>query len=369
MGKSKNIQDQQKLNQEFQDYVKKISEDMEVRQEKMSTTLEEMEKKHYEKYSDKALLMEGKYSHLTTVSEWSLKSISDIIDTCSKAIFGSKTPAGSEKKDTGKEVSASILAIKEREQYIANAAFDIVQAIVGGFKDTTSTSVEQKLDGKPIAPGMTLFIGVENNAYSSAKFFSNEKIIQTIFVFKVCYSIKEGQAQSALSDLQLYEDQKAIFRKKIEQLNDQIDRLDVTDENYEKEFTKLMNRAELMNNRMEAITEKIKKLSAEKIMEDQIICNQIVERIRMSRMLMSRSNDVYLVAATEFTYPGGSEKARTKIQQWKPKGVWLQSLETTDYVGNHYKATFGSNSEITQEMADGWIRTALGREKGFYFDE
>ncbi len=49
-----------------------------------------MEKGHYEKFSDKALLVEGKYSHLTTVSEWSLKSVNAIIDACTRALFGDK---------------------------------------------------------------------------------------------------------------------------------------------------------------------------------------------------------------------------------------------------------------------------------------
>lgn len=368
MGKSKSIQDRQKVNQAFQEYVEKISSDMGARQDKMSEMLEQMEEKHYEKFSDKALLMEGKYSHLTTVSEWSLKSISAIIDTCSRAIFGSKAPEGSDKKEADEKVSASILAIKEREQFIANAAFDIVQSIVGGFKDTTATSIEQKIDGKPIAPGMTLFIGVENNAYSSSKFFSSEKIVQTIFVFKVYYSIKEGQTQSALSDLQVYEDQKQAFRQKIEQLNEQVDKLDIMDDDYEAKFQKLMDRAELLNQRMDVITDKIKKLSADRIMEDRIICNQLVEKMRDSRILMNgSSNAVYEVSATEFTYTGGEENARAKIQQWMPKGVWLKSLIRTDYVGNHYRATFGCNNPITRDMADRWVNAGLGKEPGFSF--
>ena len=64
-----------------------------------------METKHYENISDKKLLVEGRYSHLTTVSEWSLNSVSAIIDSCSKALLGTKksAPEGSQE---GKQQSA-----------------------------------------------------------------------------------------------------------------------------------------------------------------------------------------------------------------------------------------------------------------------
>lgn len=370
MGKSRSIQDQQKKNEEFQKYVQQISKDMEERQNRMSVKLEEMEKQHYEKFSDKALLMEGTYSHLTTMSEWSLNSISAIIDTCSKAIFGEKkdTPAGSDKKDTDKATSASIATIKERELYIANAAFDIVQSIVGGFKDSTSTSVEQKLDGKPIAPGMSLFIGVENNAYSSEKFFTSEKIVQTIFVFKVFYSIKEGQAQSALNDLQMYEDQKEIFRKKIEEFTRLADELDINDDDYDAKFTKLIDRAERLNDRMDAITEKIAKLTADKLAADRAHCNQLVDRMRAGANLLGSEEEVYTVDATEFTCLLNEDSVRDRIRSCLNRGVWLQSLRKTDYVGYHYAVTLGSRSEITQQQADTYIYTALGRSRGFRFD-
>ncbi|GEM_PF-5162090 len=193
-----------------------------------------MKTKHYENISDKKLLVEGRYSHLTTVSEWSLNSVSAIIDSCSKALLGTKksAPEGSKVEEVDETTSESILALKERERYIANEAFAVVQAIVGSFSSSTSTSVEKKSDAKPIAPGMTLFIGVENNSFSNKKFFTNESIIQTIFVFKVCYSIQEGKQQSALNNLQVYEDQKQRYRKIIEKLGQKEMELDIDDEDY-----------------------------------------------------------------------------------------------------------------------------------------
>lgn len=368
MGKSNSIQEQLKNNQAFTDYVQKISADMENRQNKMASQLENMEKEHYASFDDKALLMEGRYSHLTTTSEWSLKSISKIIDSCSKAIFGSKEPEGTTKPEESQKVSASLQAIKEREVYISNQAFDVVQSIVSSFTNSTSTSVEQKLDGKPIAPGMTMFIGVENNAFAADSFFRNEKIIQTIFVFKVCYSIKEGMAQSALSDLQAYEDQKTSYRNKMQQLNQMLDALDVTSDDYEEQEQKYADRLEVMNNRLEKLNEKIKALQANAIQKDQAFCEDMRKKLmnrRQNRLMANRR-----IASSWFTYTGSSETIYDSVLAYCPGDLKMKKVERDDYVGTHYRIHFTtSNRNYGQYDVDQYIKLALSAQAGnFYFD-
>ena len=258
MGQSNSIQEQQEKNQEFQAYINEMNQNMDQRLIALSNDLRGMEDTHYSSFPDRTLLIEGRYSHLTTLSEWSLRSISKIIDSCSKAIFGAIAPNGSQKG--GAETSASIRQLQSREAYIANAAFDIVQGIVSSFNNTTSISVERKVASKPIAPGMTLFIGVENNSYSSKQFFRDEKIIQTLFVFRVFYSIKEGVSQSKLTDLQLYEDQKEIYRRKIATFGKLMDNLDPTDPSFAENIIKYENTADIMYQRLEKLNSKIDEL-------------------------------------------------------------------------------------------------------------
>lgn len=135
---------------------------------------------------------------------------------------------------------------------------------------------------------MTLFIGVENNSYSSEKIFSSEKIVQTMFNFKVYYSIKEGQAQSALSDLQMYEDQKEVYRKKIEELGNLVMELDPVADDYDEKFIKYSDRTELMNKRLDGITQKIKELSDNKLQAERAICNQIVDKVRARKKCLDK---------------------------------------------------------------------------------
>lgn len=262
MGKSKSIEEQQKVNLQFQKYIDEMSNNMKSKQDEMSKKLDELIVNHYKSFTDKALLQEGAYSHLTTTSEWSLDSVNQIIDFCCKSLFGGKSFNGTDVKKQSQEVSDSIIRLSERDLYIANCAFDIIQGILSSFTNGTSTNVEIKYDGKPIAPGMSLFIGVLNCAYINKKFFDSDKIVQTIYVFKVYYSIEEGVAESKLSDLQSYENQKSRFRKLIEENEKRLNNIDFSSDDFEEQLVKIENVTDLLTKRLESIGQKIIKLSS-----------------------------------------------------------------------------------------------------------
>lgn len=369
MGKSNTIQEQQKTNEAFQKYINDMTKNMDARQEGLIGQLAEMEKKHYVGFSDKALLVEGRYSHLTTVSEWSLKSVDAIIDACSKALFGDKknAPKGSRVAERDEKTSESIKAIKNREAYIASEAFAVVQAIIGTFNSATTTSVEQKIDAKPIAPGMTMFIGVENNSFSSQSFLKEEKIIQTIFVFKVCYSIAEGKQQSALSDLQVYEDLKERFRKIIDALGEKVSELDINEPDYDEKFNKLADRMELMSKQMDKITQKIKELSSLQLEQDKDACRQIVERMREKRLAVACTREGYEQTSTGFNCTLSRDAIAARIRAYTPRTAHLVYVRRTDYVGGHYEAVFASDAPLDQDQVDGWVASALKGRGNFYF--
>lgn len=228
MGKSNSIEQQAKLNAEFQAYVDQMRQDLDKSAEKQSKVLADRIEARYRNYGDDSSLISSSYQHLTTVSEWSLASVNQMIDTCRKAIFGGKLPDGA-KQDTPKpDVSAAIKAMSNLDLLISNAAFDAVQSLLTSAGSRTETSINIKTDEKILAPGMTLFITVMDNSYRRKDFFRNDTILQTLFMFDVRFSIKEGQAVSKLSDLQSYEDQKQVMRNKLKQINDAVDKLDPT---------------------------------------------------------------------------------------------------------------------------------------------
>ncbi len=261
MGKSNSIEQQQKSNKAFQEYVNAMNKDMEEHVGKTSKELDALVEVHYKPFPDKASLLEGRYSHLSTVSEWSLASVQKMIASCRDAIFGAPAPAGSKKEDKPEEVSLAIQAIKSRELLIANAAFNIVQSLLGSFSSSTSTDVLTKIDVKPLSPGLTLFIGVMNNAYSRTDFFRNEKIRQNMFVYKVFYSIKEGHMTSMLGDLEAYEEQKAAFRAQMKEVSTKVAKLDTRSNDYREQLKDCSEDVKALNSMLKEIDTQIEALS------------------------------------------------------------------------------------------------------------
>lgn len=261
MGRSNSIEQQQKSNAEFQAYVDSMNADLEKRVDIEAKKIDGLIEEHYKLYPDKAELLLGSYRHLSTVSEWSLDSVNKILDGCRKAIFGAAPPQGAKSDKAPVEVSASIAEIKERELYIANAAFEVVQGALSSFTSKTTTSVMTKTEVKNLSPGLTLFITVMENTYSRKDFFRNESIIQNMFYFKVYYSIKEGQQVSKLSDLKAYEDQKAVFRKLLLKQQEAMLKLDVTDVDFVLQLQKIEVISDRLNASLEKINTKIVALS------------------------------------------------------------------------------------------------------------
>ncbi|ELE9461066.1 hypothetical protein RBV54_004800 [Salmonella enterica] len=289
MGRSNSIAEQQKSNEAFQKYVTEMQSDMTKRLSDVKSSINEMIEEHYKKYPDKNELMVGEYTHLATLSEWSLDAVNKIIDSCKKSLFGETPPP--EGSEIDKSLSSSaIQALKARELYIFNEAFTIINGILASFKNTTSTSVELKTDAKPVAPGIMLFISVMENSFSRSDFFNNELIVQNAYYFKVCYSLKEGESVSKISDLQAYEDQKQSYRNQLIKIDDVISSLEVTNKDYLVTFQKYSNIAEMLNKQLKLISDKIhelasgeyKKISSRINSSDSDVVN-IVTRIKEKR--------------------------------------------------------------------------------------
>lgn len=261
MGRSNSIAEQQKSNEAFQKYVTDMQSDMTKRLSDVKSSIDEMIREHYKGYPDKNELMVGEYTHLATLSEWSLDAVNKIIDSCKKSLFGEAPPPDGSESDKSLSSSA-IQALKSRELYIFNEAFTIINGILASFKNSTSTSVEIKTDAKPVAPGIMLFITVMENSFSRSDFFNNELIVQNAYYFKVCYSLKEGEAVSKVSDLQAYEDQKQSYRNQLIKIDGVISNLDVTDENYLVSLQKYSNIAEMLNKQLKLISDKIHELAS-----------------------------------------------------------------------------------------------------------
>lgn len=297
MGKSKSIQAQQVDSEDFNKYIEAMNKSMEKKLADTTSVLDEMAKEHYAKFDDNSILMQGKYSHFSTTSEWSLASINALVKLCKNALFGSALPDGSEQpQEVKQDVSASIMALKSRELYIANSACDIIQGVMGSFSNSTSASIQTKIDAKPLAPGLMLFIGVMYNTYEHKEYFKNEKIMQSMITFKVYYSIKEGEMQSKLSDLEAYENQKVALRLKLDDISKKIIELDVGKDGFKEDLAMFRSISDLIKDMMKDVTKEIQLLSANSMTNTNIkVDNTMKEVDEIVNSIQNRWNAIYKV--------------------------------------------------------------------------
>lgn len=265
MGTSATIKSQEEKNAEFANYVDKQRADLDGRANAEVENISKKAKDYYAKFKDDTSLVSSNYRHLTTVKEWSLDSINQMINTCQRAIFGGPLPDGA-KRDTPKpEVTKAIAAMGNLELLVANAAFDAVQGILSTISTKMTTEVSVKEDIKVLAPGLTLFVTVMENSYSSKAFLDNESILQTFFIFDARFSIAQGNAQSRLQDLQAYEEVKQSMRQQLVGIAKKIADLDVSNDTYERDFARFNSILDSLNDRLakqDALMEKLREKPA-----------------------------------------------------------------------------------------------------------
>lgn len=293
MGKSNSIQKQQQENQAFNEYVEKMRIDLDAKLEKERKAMDENIKQRYLKYGDDNSLISSTYQHLTTVDEWSLQSVNNVISQCRTAIFGGKLPSGAKQDAPKADVTTAIKAMANLDLLIANAAFDAVQSLLSSVGSSTETNITVKSDIRPLAPGLTLFITVAENSFHRKDFFTDKTIVQNLFIFDARFSIKEGQAVSHLSDLQAYENQKQSFRTQLQKVDSSVEALDPVADDYLDRLAKFNAISDTLNERLDLIDQKL-------------------QAMRFS----SDQNSVHAMAHTPAGLLGSSELAAHASERW-----------------------------------------------------
>lgn len=260
MGKSDLVQ-QQENNAAFQAYVREQQAALESHVSQAREELKGMVKEHYTPYPDRTLLLSGQYSDLATVSEWDTKKLSAMVNSIAGSLFGGNAPTGTNKPKQQPEVNTAILALTNQELLIATAAFSLITGILGSLGESLQTKITRETKNRQVLPGIMIFVSVIENSFKDTGYFSNESILENVYVYEVHFSEKELLAVGHLADMAAYEDEKAVIRKQIEKIDKAAADLPVgsTDaevDKYIKMTTKFNTILDGLNKRLEAMMKK-----------------------------------------------------------------------------------------------------------------
>lgn len=210
MGKSKTIKDHEEKNKEFQEYIKKIKEDIQTKAVKEVAEFAEKIKAFYGNNSH-VIVQEGERWDFRQKSEFNLDSIGKAIEGIVDSTF-----AIMEEKKEGMEKDYKVLALEMGKNIVLHA--------LKIFETSSVIEYSHSYTAETIAPGLTMHMLVVTDSYTNDKYFDKESIIENYIIFKVIYSEELSQAEAKM----------AVYDKQIKLLNGYMNNLAAAEETFMK---------------------------------------------------------------------------------------------------------------------------------------
>jgi hypothetical protein len=273
MGSSNTIEQQTKLNAEFQKYIDDQTAIMNKKSEQAKADIAKAIDTYYTagKFTDAKPLIAGSYQHLSTFSEWSLQNVEKMITSIRGAIFGGPPPTGST-KTTGAQAPDpnAVTKLASMELVIAAAAFDAIQGILGTITSQTGTDIKMDTQTKVLAPGLTLFICMMENQYSRSDFLTNNTIIQTFYIFETRLSVQQmgnlAAFDEAQENLKTLHGELETARTLIARIDEAISKLDPISDKFDDQYKVLSTRREAQNTNIKGLMDEIGKVGHERLL-------------------------------------------------------------------------------------------------------
>jgi hypothetical protein len=271
MGTSNTIDQQSKLNAQFQDYINTQTANLNQMIKTGQDDIKSMIDQHYKdsNITDATPLTYGTYQHLTTVSEWNLDSVTKMISAINNAVFGlAPTPPSDNTKgnqvtlnsSTASALAQNVKNTSEMILLIESAAFNAINGILSTIDYSTQTSIQKQTATKEIAPGLTLFVCIIENVYSKQDFLSGQSIVQNGYIFDSRYSLTEGAKLAQFDTMQSLIDEQNAMTNQAAKLSTVISNLDPASSTYMTSFQTYTTMINTINDAAEALLTKINAL-------------------------------------------------------------------------------------------------------------
>jgi hypothetical protein len=99
------------------------------------------------------------------------------------------------------------------------------------------------------APPAALFLAVSQNSYRSKDFLNNESIYEYLYIYQVRFSHEEALEQAEISLTELYENEIAVFKARIERSLTAFEKEELTPRQYkdfQTEYEEMIERSEAL---------------------------------------------------------------------------------------------------------------------------
>ncbi len=218
MGKSKKIEDAQKDNKEFQNYLAEIKGQLKSIAEAESKDFKEKIAEFYdERKLEYVVLAEGEKYDYRFATEIGLITLKEQIEKMVDALFGiatlkepekprqeviNSTENGEVKVNITSEVIASLKVLNIYKSLAATVTTNLLTEILGIFSTTLEVKNSHSYSAEAVAPGLRLHIDVYADSYVNEKVMNKESIVENYVRFQLIYSPRlaaiEGNMQTQI---------------------------------------------------------------------------------------------------------------------------------------------------------------------------
>lgn len=200
MGKSKSLEQMQKDNVQFAAFMKDLSDKSSALEGELTKDIERTVKIFYgDNKWDGKYFFGNKNSDYQLYSEWSLKSVNNIIESIASAINSQQFPSpavpGSEDvpQSTTDEVNQFISNFQLDYNLILQRVLNVITSFITQFASITSISQKKVQQDFYLSGGLHLFLGQCGSVYQSKSFFTNSYIGSFQIVFQCFMSVGEAE--------------------------------------------------------------------------------------------------------------------------------------------------------------------------------
>ena len=206
MGRSHAIQKMLKESKEFMAYMQELQANMKPQAQKYGEELDAAIEKFYAGDTTTVHIAGISRDDFQSANEFSLKSISDVVQRISDRIFvGKKDSGGSEGKggedeekdeDADEETKKVVEALAKYEDMAASVAVDCVCNVLSSVALSRSSTYQHSIQRVAVGPGLVLHLLVVGSTFEDKGFFSQTHIMQSFIEYRLIFSRKVAAAQT-----------------------------------------------------------------------------------------------------------------------------------------------------------------------------
>lgn len=200
MGKTQSIEDKEKANKEFQDFMKEVETEAHEEETKIHGRVLELITTHYDanKWSH-ARLFGDRRSDYQNYDDWSLDRVTAIIQSIGDALTDKAYPSsevpGSEDADKSAIDTAKEFAGAFAGDYdlIIKRVVGLLSAVLSQLGSRSSATRTEVLRDTPLSGGLHLFFGCSGKMYEKTSFFAHQFIGSFQVIFEAHVSAEEAR--------------------------------------------------------------------------------------------------------------------------------------------------------------------------------